>query len=76
MVNKEKSDYLLSKGFDVTGKAKGKTKRKKARVAINLRLPADLIPRIESALAVRSVKIPRHQWLLECIVERLESEGL
>lgn len=39
-----------------------------------LTIPADSHARIEAVLAERRVRIPRHTWLLEAIVEKLERE--
>ena len=41
-----------------------------------LTIPADSHARIEAVLAERRVRIPRHTWLLEAIVEKLEREEL
>jgi len=46
-----------------------------ARAAkVLLTIPADSHSRIEAVLAERRVRIPRHTWLLEAIIEKLERE--
>ena len=40
-----------------------------------LRIPSDLLGKIEAARGTRPVKIPRHTWLLEAIVEKLQREA-
>ena len=39
-----------------------------------VRIPSELLSKIEMSRANRTVKIPRHTWLLEAIVEKLERE--
>lgn len=39
-----------------------------------LRLPAEMLARVDTLVEARSPKIPRHTWLLEAIVEKLERE--
>ena len=46
-----------------------------AKVAnVLLRIPDGLLTQIDHALASRKVKIPRHTWLLEAIVDKLDHE--
>jgi hypothetical protein len=40
-----------------------------------LRIPSDLLGKIEEVRGTRPVKIPRHTWLLEAIVEKLQREA-
>jgi hypothetical protein len=42
---------------------------------ILLRIPADLIARLDRALAGRPVKLPRHTWILDAIHEKLTREA-
>lgn len=39
-----------------------------------LRLPEHLLAALDEAVKTRSVKIPRHTWLLEAVVEKLDRE--
>jgi hypothetical protein len=41
---------------------------------ILLRIPAELIERLDRALELRPVKLPRHTWILEAIHEKLTRE--
>ena len=41
-----------------------------------LRIPPAQLARIEAALGARSVRIPRHTWLLEAVAEKLERDGV
>ena len=42
---------------------------------ILLRLPGDLMERLDAALRGRPVKLPRHTWILEAIHEKLTRES-
>jgi hypothetical protein len=39
-----------------------------------LRMPPDVLARIDRAVEARRVKVPRHTWLMEAIMEKLEWE--
>lgn len=41
---------------------------------MTLRLPSELSNRIEAVLQKRAFKLPRHTWLLEAVIEKLERE--
>lgn len=40
-----------------------------------LKMPHDLLERIETARSKAAVKLPRNTWILQAIAERLEREG-
>jgi hypothetical protein len=42
---------------------------------ILLRLPPDLLSRIDLTVKHRRIRTPRHTWILEAIVEKLEREA-
>ena len=42
---------------------------------ILLRIPADIMDRLDAALKARPVKLPRHTWILEAIHEKLTREN-
>ncbi len=44
------------------------------KVFVQLRLEQKLIDRIDKIISKRTLKIPRHQWLLETILMRLKNE--
>lgn len=62
-------DALINKGGSVAGEA-----RPTAPSSVILRLPADIIGRVDQAVKARRIKTPRHTWLLEAVVEKLERE--
>ena len=63
-------EAVIAKG----GSVPSKRKAKKAH-AIALRIPDDMLQRIDQLLDARAVRIPRHTWILEAIAERLERES-
>ena len=65
---------LISKGGSPASSSQGKKLGKKDIVPVTLRLPAELTKRIEMVLQKRAFKIPRHTWLLEAVIEKLERE--
>jgi hypothetical protein len=66
---------LIEKGGSAARQEKKNNKKQqKDIVPISLRLPCEFSERIETVLEKRALKIPRHTWLLEAIVEKLERE--
>lgn len=66
-------DALIRKGGSVAGDAKSLEQSDKPTSVI-LRIPADVIAQIEKAVLARRLKIPRHTWLLEAVMEKLDRE--
>jgi hypothetical protein len=64
-------EALIRKGGSVAGDG-GKPKS----ASVVLRLPAELAERIGRAVQARKVKTPRHTWLLEAVLEKLERESI
>ena len=44
-------------------------------VPVILRLPSGILGKIDDAVKARPVKMPRHTWILEAIVEKLGQQG-
>ena len=66
-------DALISKGGSV---ASSQTPSRTADTAtVNLRIPVTLVERIDDALKVHPIKKPRHTWLLEAVIEKLDRES-
>jgi len=40
-----------------------------------LRLPPDVLSRVDRAVEARRVTVPRHTWLMEAVIEKLEREA-
>lgn len=70
-------EALILRGGSVAAEAAqaGKPAREAKPAAVVLRIPPDLLDGIEQARRTRPVKIPRHTWLLEAIVEKLQREA-
>jgi hypothetical protein len=66
-------DALIRKGGSVAGDAKSLEQPDKPTSVI-LRIPADVIVKVEKAVLARRLKTPRHTWLLEAIMEKLDRE--
>ena len=45
------------------------------RVDNRLRIPGEIGQRLDQALRARPVRLPRHTWILEAIVEKLDRES-
>ena len=39
---------------------------------VTLRLPTEMLESVDQAVSERPLKISRHQWLLEAVLEKLE----
>jgi hypothetical protein len=42
---------------------------------VTLRVPPEVLDHVDAAVKSRLVRIPRHTWLLQAIVEKLEREA-
>lgn len=65
-------DALINKGGSVA-RAAEPAPGKPAPVV--LRMPPDVLVRIDQAVEARQVKVPRHTWLMEAVIEKLEREA-
>lgn len=68
-------EALISKGGSVAAEAPPPAPAERKPSPVVLRIPLNLIDRIEQSIRARPVKIPRHTWLLEAIVEKLDKEA-
>lgn len=69
-------EALIRKGGSVAGEgdAGGKAARPGKAASVILRVPADVMERVDRAVQARRIKTPRHTWLLEAIMEKLDRE--
>jgi hypothetical protein len=67
-------DALILRGGSVASSEVKIGPKAKDPTPVVLRIPTALLERIDDALEARSVKIPRHTWLLEAVVEKLDRE--
>lgn len=42
--------------------------------AVILRVPTDILKRVDQVLRARPLRAPRHTWILEAILEKLSNE--
>ena len=47
---------------------------KSGATAVVVRIPDDMLQKIDAAVQARPLRIPRHTWLLEAILEKLSRE--
>jgi hypothetical protein len=50
-------------------------KKKREEVGVALRLPLDLIDRVDTAVDDQRIPLSRHQWILEAICEKLDRDA-
>lgn len=63
-------EALINKGGSVVGDGGEQCDRKAKDVPVIVRIPSDLLRRIDSLVAARQLKMPRHTWLLEALLEK------
>jgi len=68
-------DYLISKGGSVPNREAESEASKRKVTSMLLRIPGEIGQRLDQALRARPVRLPRHTWILEAIVEKLDRES-
>ena len=68
-------EEVINKGGNVAAEHAAKDARV-SRAQVVLRIPAELLERLDTAVAARPVPIARHSWMLEAIFEKIERESL
>ena len=71
----ELSEVEIARRID-QGSGEPSVGQKEKRVGIMLRLPQDIVDRIDEALADLPVRPTRHAWLLRAIEQKLERDGV
>lgn len=66
-------EALINKGGSVAGRNGG---LEKSAVPVILRVPEDILEKVDASVQARRIKTPRHTWLLEAILEKLERESI
>lgn len=69
-----RTEAFINKGMQAQTSEALKPAETAKATKVLLTIPADSHSRIEAVLVERRVRIPRHTWLLEAIVEKLERE--
>jgi hypothetical protein len=67
-------EALINKGGSVAPTSEPSVAAGKP-VPVVLRVPPDVLARVDQFVEARRVKVPRHTWLLEAVVEKLEREA-
>ena len=67
-------EALINKGGSVARAGAEPTSPAKTAPVV-LRLPPDVLARVDRAVEARRVKVPRHTWLMEAVIEKLEREA-
>ena len=65
-------DVIINKGGSVSGESN--IKRKDYKNSMTLRLPHFLLDQINEILSEKLIPTPRHTWILEAILEKIERE--
>lgn len=66
-------DALINKGGSVGTHGEIRAKKSKETPVI-VRIPSDLLDRINVLVGARPLKTPRHTWLLEALLEKANRE--
>lgn len=66
-------EALINRGGSPARSTAGKVKDN--HVSVVLRLPAEMLERIDAEVQSRPVKTPRHTWLLEAVHEKLSRKA-
>ena len=73
--NEAEIDALIHKGLSAPADHVPLPSNDEDRQVV-LRLPVSLLSRVDRAVKQRPMKTPRHRWLLEAILEKLERESV
>ena len=65
-------EALINKGGSAP---KSDLEEKDAAAPVVLRLPGDILNRVDTSVKARPIRTPRHTWLLEAIHEKLAREA-
>jgi len=63
---------VIEKGGSVPTEKIAKSKNEQT---VNIRLPEDVLSEIDKFVGSRRLKISRHTWLMEAIIEKLDREA-
>lgn len=67
-------EALIARGGGVAAAASATAAAPARTTNVVLRLPPGMVERVDAAVSRRSLRIPRHTWLLEAVLEKLERE--
>lgn len=68
-------DALISKGGSVARSLDSPVSLASSKpISVVLRIPPDALAKVDRLVEARRVKVPRHTWLIEAIIEKLERD--
>ena len=67
-------EALIARGGGVAEASSEKDAAPAKTTNVVLRLPPGMVERVDAAVGRRSLRIPRHTWLLEAVLEKLDRE--
>jgi hypothetical protein len=68
-------DALINKGGSVATTSTPPAAPSDKPVPVVLRVPAEVLDRVDRSVEARAVKVPRHTWLMEAVIEKLAREA-
>jgi hypothetical protein len=66
-------EALINKGGSIATQ-EAHDRKKPKEIPVVVRIPSDLLDRIDALVATRQLKTPRHTWLLEALLEKAHRE--
>ncbi len=74
---KEQSiNALISKGGSVAeDREDGGNANQTDNKPVLIRIPPEVLKKIDEIVGAKKIKMPRHTWLLEAVYEKLEKDG-
>ena len=70
-------DALINRGGSIANPTLEKEAgTQKQNADVNLRIPHLLLERIDQTIESQTLKIPRHTWILQALLEKLERDGI
>lgn len=67
----KKLEEFVSQGGSTAAKP---AQNSRTEATVNLRIPVDVLAQVDEAVKQRRLPTPRHRWLLEAILEKLDHE--
>jgi hypothetical protein len=68
-------DALINKGGSVPSTKDTVSAKNDDSTPVVVRIPTPILKRINEAVRSRQIKTPRHTWILEALLEKLEKES-
>jgi hypothetical protein len=65
---------LINKGGSVSTREKSSADSELKEKQLSLRVPIPIMDKIAASIKTRTIRIPRHTWILEAIIEKLSKE--